>query len=259
MQLKGKVALITGAGQGIGRAIAIAYATEGADLALADINPEALASVVDIVMKAGRKVLPIEADLGDVKAIDAMVAQAAGHFGKIDILVNNAGVTRKAHIMDLNEQDWDRIHRVNSKGVFFCMQGVAREMIKNGGGRIINMASIAGKGYRDSSNVIYAGSKGAVIAMTRMASSHLGAHNITVNAICPGITRTALFNKLLEVQAKNEGLSFEEMSRKTFDTIPLKLPNEPEDIAAMAVFLASDGGRTITGQSYNIDGGLIPD
>ncbi|HUS97338.1 MAG TPA: glucose 1-dehydrogenase [Hyphomicrobiaceae bacterium] len=259
MQLQGKIALITGAGQGIGRATALAYAAEGADLVLADLNAEALAEVQKAVEAKGRRAISIEADLGDVEAIDAMVTTAIKQFGRIDVLVNNAGVTRKAFMMDITEADWDRIHRVNAKGVFFCMQRVAREMIKQNSGRIINMASIAGKGYRDSSNVAYAGSKGAVIAMTRMASSQLGGNNINVNAICPGITRTALYNTLLETQAKNAGLSMDEMAKVAFDTIPLKLANEPEDIAAMAVFLAGPGGRTITGQSYNIDGGLIPD
>ena len=237
----------------------MAYAAEGADLVLADLNAEALAEVQKAVEAKGRRAISIEADLGDVEAIDAMVTTAIKQFGRIDVLVNNAGVTRKAFMMDITEADWDRIHRVNAKGVFFCMQRVAREMIKQNSGRIINMASIAGKGYRDSSNVAYAGSKGAVIAMTRMASSQLGGNNINVNAICPGITRTALYNTLLETQAKNAGLSMDEMAKVAFDTIPLKLANEPEDIAAMAVFLAGPGGRTITGQSYNIDGGLIPD
>ncbi|MCB1509617.1 MAG: SDR family oxidoreductase [Hyphomicrobiaceae bacterium] len=257
MQLAGKIALVTGAGSGIGRAIALAYADEGADLALADINKSALAEVAGMVSAKGRKALEIEADLGDVAAIDAMVTAAVGEYGRLDILVNNAGVTRKAFVMDITEADWDRIHRVNAKGVFFTMQRVAREMLKAGSGRIINMASIAGQGYRDSSNVAYAGSKGAVIAMTRMTAYQLGPHGINVNAICPGITRTALYNSLLETQAKAAGISMDEMAKRAFDTIPLKLANEPEDIAAMAVFLAGPGGRTITGQAYNIDGGLI--
>jgi 3-oxoacyl-[acyl-carrier protein] reductase len=259
MQLEGLVALVTGAGKGIGRAIAEAYAREGAKLALADIDAAALADVAEVLSKQGREVLTIEADLGEVASIDEMVTQAVAHFGRIDVLVNNAGVTRKAFIMDITEADWDRIHRVNAKGVFFAMQRVAREMMSRDGGRIINMASIAGKGYSDSSNVAYAGSKGAVIAMTRMAATQFGSHGIRVNAICPGVTRTPLIEALIEQQAERDGLSVDEMAAKFFATIPLKIPNEPEDIAAMAVFLAGPGGRTITGQSYNIDGGLIPD
>jgi NAD(P)-dependent dehydrogenase (short-subunit alcohol dehydrogenase family) len=259
MQLEGLVALVTGAGKGIGRAIAEAYAREGADLALADIDPAALAEVAETLSGSGRDIITIEADLGDVSSIDSMVTQVVEHFGRIDVLVNNAGVTRKAFIMDITEEDWDRIHRVNAKGVFFAMQRVAREMMERDGGRIINMASIAGKGYRDSSNVAYAGSKGAVIAMTRMAAFQFGPHGIRVNAICPGVTKTPLVEALIEQQAARDGLTPAEMAKKFFATIPLKIPNEPEDIAAMAVFLAGPGGRTITGQSYNIDGGLIPD
>lgn len=259
MQLDGLVALVTGAGAGIGRAIAEAYAREGAQLALADINPANLDDAAKAVAGSGRKVAAIEADLGDVASINAMVDRTIEAFGRVDILVNNAGVTRKAFMMDITEEDWDRIHRVNAKGVFFCMQRVAKEMMARDGGRIINMASIAGKGFRDSSNVAYAGSKGAVIAMTRMAATQLGSHGIAVNAICPGITRTALFNSLMEVEAQKNGISLAEMESRMFDTIPIKRPNEPADIAAMAVFLGGPGGRTITGQSYNIDGGLIPD
>ncbi len=259
MQLKGTVALVTGAGQGIGRAIAEAYAHEGAQLALADINAAALEEVVAALKPSGVEVFTHTADLGDVADIDAMVRGVIDHFGRIDVVVNNAGVTRKAFMMDITEEDWDRIHRVNAKGVFFCMQRVAKEMMARDGGRIINMASIAGKGYRGSSNVAYAGSKGAVIAMTRMAATQLGDHNIAVNAICPGITRTALYKSLVTAEAEREGISIEEMEKKAVATVPLKRANEPEDVAAMAVFLAGPGGRTITGQSYNICGGLIPD
>ena len=131
--------------------------------------------------------------MGSVPDIDRMVAEAIAAFGKIDILVNNAGVTRRAYIMDLTEADWDRIHRVNSKGVFFCLQRVAREMIPRRSGRIINIASIAGKGFAGTSNAIYAASKGAVISLTKTAAQQLGRHNINVNAVCPGIVRTSLY------------------------------------------------------------------
>ena len=259
MQLKGLVALVTGAGNGIGKAITEAYAREGADLALVDIDPVSLGAVAKMASDKGCNVTAIEADLGDVASINAMVDKALAHVGRIDVLVNNAGVTRKAFIMDITEEDWDRIHRINAKGLFFAMQRVAREMMERDGGRIINMASIAGKGFRDSSNVAYAGSKGAVIAMTRMTALQLGSYGVRVNAICPGVTMTPLIESLIQQQADREGQTVAEVSEKFFKTIPLKIPNEPEDIAAMAVFLAGPGGRTITGQTYNIDGGLIPD
>ena len=189
----------------------------------------------------------------------AWCARRCDQFGQIDILLNNAGVTRRADIMDLTEADWDRIHRVNAKGVFFCLQRVAREMIPRRSGRIINIASIAGKGYEGTSNAAYAASKGAVIALTKTAAQQLGRHNINVNSVCPGVTRTALSDANLHVRAQQEGVSVEEMERRRAEVIPLKRANDPEDIAAMVVFLASPGARNITGQSFNVDGGLIPD
>ena len=135
-------------------------------------------------------------------------------FGRIDILMNNAGVTRKLDFFEVKESDWDWIHSVNAKGAFFCMQAAAREMAGRREGKIINVASIAGKGFRGTSNVAYAGSKGAVIAMTRVAASQLAPHNINVNAICPGVTRTALYERIVEGVAEREKISVAEASAK---------------------------------------------
>jgi NAD(P)-dependent dehydrogenase (short-subunit alcohol dehydrogenase family) len=143
--------------------------------------------------------------------------------------------------------------------VFFCLQRIAREMIPRRGGRIINIASIAGKGYAGASNVAYAASKGAVISMTKLAALQLARHDINVNSVCPGVTRTALSDANLQVRAQQEGLSIADMERRRAEFIPLKRANDPEDIAAMVVFLASSGARNITGQSFNVDGGLILD
>ena len=238
MILAGQVALVTGSAAGIGKACAIALAEAGAHVVSVDINGPGAEQTADI---------------------DRMVQAAMAEFGRIDILVNNAGVTRRVGIMDITEADWDRIHRVNAKGVFFCLQRVAREMIAQRSGRIINIASIAGKGYVGSSNVAYAASKGAVISLTRLGALQLAEHNINVNAICPGITRSALMDSILKVNAEKAGVSLEEMERQRDETIPLRRANDPEDIAAMAVFLASPGARNITAQTYNVDGGLIPD
>jgi NAD(P)-dependent dehydrogenase (short-subunit alcohol dehydrogenase family) len=139
------------------------------------------------------------------------------------------------------------------------MQTAARVMIPRRSGRIINIASIAGKGYAGASNAAYAGSKGAVISMTKLAALQLASHNINVNAICPGVTSTALSDANLRVRAEQEGLTFEEAARRRAEVIPLKRANDPGDIAAMVVFLASPGARNITGQSYNVDGGLVLD
>jgi NAD(P)-dependent dehydrogenase (short-subunit alcohol dehydrogenase family) len=259
MNLTNQVALVTGGGQGIGKASALALAEAGAHVVVADIDPQNAGTTADAIMSSQRRALALQADVGDLEQIDRMVRQTLEQFGHIDILLNNAGVTRRADIMDLTEADWDRIHRVNAKGVFFCLQRVAREMIPRRSGRIISIASIAGKGYEGASNVAYAASKGAVISMTKLAALQLGKHNINVNAICPGVTRTALSDANLHVRAQQDGVSIEEMEQRRASVIPLKRANDPEDIAAMVVFLASAGARNITGQSFNVDGGLIPD
>jgi NAD(P)-dependent dehydrogenase (short-subunit alcohol dehydrogenase family) len=259
MMLKGQVAVVTGAGRGIGAACAEALAGAGATVVAVDLDGALAEQVARSLAARQHRALAIAADVGDVADIQRMVDRTMADCGQIDILVNNAGVTRRAHIMDVTEADWDRILRVNAKGVFFCLQAVARTMIPKRSGRIVNIASIAGKGYIGTSNAAYAASKGAVISLTRTAAQQLGAHNINVNAICPGVTRTALSEANLRARAEQEGLTVEAMERKRNAVIPLQRTNDPEDIAAMAVFLASPGARNITGQSYNVDGGIIPD
>jgi NAD(P)-dependent dehydrogenase (short-subunit alcohol dehydrogenase family) len=259
MDLSNQVALVTGAGQGIGKASALALAAAGAHVVVADIAAGKAEETAETIMSQQRRALAVQADVGDLRDIDSMVRQTLDAFGQIDILLNNAGVTRRADIMELTEEDWDRIHRVNAKGVFFCLQRVAREMIPRRSGRIINIASIAGKGYEGTSNAAYAASKGAVISLTKTAAQQLGKHNINVNSVCPGVTRTALSVANLHIRAQQAGVTVEEMERRRADVIPLRRANDPEDIAAMVVFLASAGARNITGQSFNVDGGLIPD
>ena len=254
-----QIALVTGAGQGIGAACASALSAAGATVIAADIDTALAQETARSIAAEGRRASAITTDVGDVEDIRRMIDGVVEEFDRLDILVNNAGVTRRADIMEITEADWDRIHRVNARGLFFCLQSAARVMIPRRMGRIINIASIAGKGYAGTSNVAYAASKGAVISLTKTAAQQLGEHDINVNAICPGVTRTALSEANLRVRAEQEGLSLEAMERRRAEAIPLGRANEPSDIAAMAVFLASPGARNITGQSYNVDGGIIPD
>lgn len=258
MDLSGQVVLVTGAGQGIGKACALAMAKAGADVAVVDINGESAKETAAAIAALGRRSLALRADLGNVAEIDRMIGETIAAFGRIDTLVNNAGVTRRADLMDLTEEDWDRTHRVNAKGVFFCLQRAAREMIPRRSGRIVNIASIAGKGYAGTSNAIYAASKSAVISLTKTAAQQLGPHNINVNAVCPGIVRTAMWREINRVIAEKEGRSPEEVEREKLETVPIRRANEPEDIADMVVFLASAGARNVTGQAFNVDGGLVP-
>ncbi len=254
MEIHQQVAIVTGAAKGIGASISRALATAGARVVCADIDGDA---ANNIAKELGKNCVPLTVDVGNVQSIDSMLDQTMEQFGQLNTIVNNAGVTRSAYIMDLTESDWDRIHQVNARGVFFCLQGAARRMIKGDGGRIINIASIAGRGYAGTSNAAYAASKGAVISLTKTAAQQLAKHDITVNAICPGVTRTELLEKIFTTIEESQGISKAEAEARAARPIPLQRINEPEDIAAMAIFLASPGARNITGQAYNVDGGLI--
>ena len=256
---KNKTACITGAGNGIGRAISIAMGNEGYNIVCADINSDHANETLDIIKKNNGLGIVIKTDVTNFLDIKKMVSNTIESFGSIDVLVNNAGVTRTSGIMDLTEEDWHWIHNVNAKGTFFCLQETARQMIKQkNGGRIINMASVGGKGFVDVSNAIYAASKGAVISLTKTAAQELGKYEITVNAICPGITHTNILSNIIKKRSLEQNKTESEIIKHYVRDIPLGRANEPEDIAAMVVFLSSEGAKNISGQSYNIDGGLIP-
>ena len=254
MEIHQQVAIVTGAAKGIGASISRALAAAGARVVCADIDGE---GANYIAKELGGNCVPLTVDVGHVDSIETMLDQTMEQFGQLNTIVNNAGVTRSAYIMDLTESDWDRIHQVNARGVFFCLQGAARRMIEGDGGRIINIASIAGRGYAGTSNAAYAASKGAVISLTKTAAQQLAKHDITVNAICPGVTRTELLEQIFTTIEESQGISKAEAEARAARPIPLQRINEPEDIAAMAIFLASPGARNITGQAYNVDGGLI--
>ena len=258
MDFAGKVALVTGGGRGIGKAAATKFAEDGADIVIADIDPRTAKDTAEEISALGVRVISISLDIGDIDQIEYMVQEAVSKLGSLDILFNNAGLTRHISFFDIEEDHWDQINRVNAKGAFFCMQKVASQMVKQArGGRIINTASIAGKGYRRASNAAYAASKGAVIAMTHSAASVLAEHDVNVNAICPGIVQTDMLANILSLRSTELGASSEALKAMMTEEIPLGRPNDAEDVAALAVFLAGPGSRNITGQAFNVDGGMI--
>jgi NAD(P)-dependent dehydrogenase (short-subunit alcohol dehydrogenase family) len=258
MDFEGKVALVTGGGRGIGKAAATKFAEGGADIVIADIDPHTAKDTAQGLSALGVRAVSISLDIGDIGQIESMVYEAVSKLGSVDILFNNAGLTRHISFFDIQEDHWHQINRVNAKGAFFCMQKVANQMVKQArGGRIINTASIAGKGYRRASNAAYAASKGAVIAMTHSAASVMAEYDVNVNAICPGIVQTDMLANILSLRSTELGASSEEVKAMMTEEIPLGRPNDADDVAALAVFLAGPGSRNITGQAFNVDGGMI--
>ena len=237
----GRSAVVTGGSSGIGAAIAHRLQTAGIQVRSFDIAGGSDTTLVDVTSEQACR-------------------QAVAAAGPIDILVNSAGVAGlNAPSWKLPDGEFERVIAVNLVGTYYMCRAVMPGMVDRGWGRIVNIASIAGKGYAGTSNAIYAASKGSVISLTRTAAQQLARHDINVNAICPGITVTALSEANVAVRARDEGLPLEEMTRRRNAVIPLGRPNDPEDVAALAVFLASPAARNITGQSLNVDGGIIFD
>ena len=257
MQLEGKSVLVTGAARGFGRAIAELAAGEGARVAAADVDLAGVETVARGIRERGGEAVALRADVSDVASVDAMVDATLAAFGGIDVLANNAGITRVAPLLEVTERDWDSIMGVNARGAFFVLQRVARAMVERGrGGRIVNMGSVVGKGGR-ASNAAYAASKGAVIAFTYQAASALAQHDICVNAICPGAAETDMFAGVRRQRAEASGQTYEEATLATLAGVPLGRLVDPQDIARLVVFLAGPGGRNVTGQTINIDGGVL--
>jgi NAD(P)-dependent dehydrogenase (short-subunit alcohol dehydrogenase family) len=251
-----KVVLITGAGRGIGRAMALRFAQEGASIVAADLEPALAESTAAAVTEIGRQCLGLKVDVTQQLDIQRMVAQAVEQFRRIDVLCNNAGVFKFQDMLDITEADWDFVLDVNTKGAFFVMQAVAREMVKRRSGKIVNTASISGK-QPEPHFVHYGVSKAGVIHMTKSAALVLAPYNINVNAVCPGTTVTDMSLMATAGRAKLMGLSVDEAIKTREAQIPIGRRNQPDDIAAMAAFLASPDADQITGQAFNVDGGLV--
>ena len=245
MRLAGKVALVTGAQQGIGRAIALAMAGEGADVGLNFLDdPGAAERVAGEIRGCGRKVLTVKGDVAQARDVQALVDTVAGALGPPDILVNNAGVFPRSAFLELTEREWDHVLGVNLKGGFLCAQAVARAMVAAGRpGAIVNISSSAIRG--DARGVHYSASKGGVLGMTRAMALALAPHRIRVNAIAPGLTDTA------QPRYGNTEEQILERARE----IPLGRIAQPEEIARVAVFLASEDSGWITGELIHVNGG----
>ena len=246
LSLEGHTALVTGAARGIGKAIAKTLAERGANIVVVDLRMDlAEESAQEISAETGREVIALEADVSSQESVKAMMKKALAKFGKIDILVNNAGVTRDGLIMRMKEADWDMVLDINLKGAFNCAQALARPMMKQRYGRIINITSVSGiTGQAGQTN--YSSSKAGLIGFTKALAKELGSRNITVNAVAPGFIETVLTDNLPD-----------EIKEFSMKMTPMARFGKPEDIANAVAFLAAEESSFITGVTLQVDGGMV--
>jgi meso-butanediol dehydrogenase / (S,S)-butanediol dehydrogenase / diacetyl reductase len=288
-KLTGKVAIVTGSGQGIGRGIALRLAREGAAVVVAEFNPETGAETARLIGEQGGQAASIQVNIGDVASVQRLVQKTVDRFGHIDILVNNAGVVQTKPMLELTEADWDRVLQVNQRGSFFCLQTVAQQMIRqlppelqaarapadimsmhkteqtrasgnlaNSYGKIVNLSSVAGRRGRPL-QTHYAASKASIISITQSAALALAPYRINVNAICPGIVPTPMWQEIDRDRGQLFGAQPGEAMAAFIDTVPLKRPATPEDIGGAVAFFCSPDADYITGQALNVDGGFEMD
>jgi len=244
MELKEKVALVTGAAQGIGKAVALMLARHGADVIVADVNLEKAAETAREVEAIGRGAMAVKVDVTRLSDVEQMVESALGRFGKIDILVNNAGIARDKLILRMTEEDWDTVLDVNLKGTFNCTKAVIKHMSKQRSGKIVNIASVVGE-MGNAGQANYSASKAGVIGLTKTIAREFAQRGINVNAIAPGYIQTPMTDGLPD-KAK------EELKRM----IPMERLGQPEDVAHAVLFLVSEASSYVTGQVLNVNGGI---
>jgi 3-oxoacyl-[acyl-carrier protein] reductase len=244
MKLEGKVALITGGAQGIGRAIALLLAREGAKVVISDINLEKARETCRELEALGREALAVGGNVADVRDAEAMVQQTIEKFGRMDILVNNAGITRDQVLLRMKEEDWDLVLSVNLKGAFLCTKAALRPFLKQKGGKIVNISSVTGE-MGNAGQANYAASKAGVLGFTKSIAREYARRNIQVNAVAPGFIDTAMSQAI--PQKDREFL---------IKQIPMERLWSPEDVAAAVLFLASPAADYITGQVLNVNGGM---
>jgi NAD(P)-dependent dehydrogenase (short-subunit alcohol dehydrogenase family) len=256
MELQGQVAVVTGAGRGIGRAVALELARLGADVVVAELDQGSADKTAAMVKDLGRRALAVPTDVTRRADLAAMVERTRAGLGRLDILVNNAGIYRAAATLDVTEEHWDAIMTINARAVFFASQAALPVMIAQKSGCIVSLASMAGK-VGSKTNLPYNASKAAVVSMTKSLALAHAADGIRVNCVCPGFVETDMWTKVAAEQSALLGLTPEEFTRRRHESVPLGRMETAQDVASVIGFLCSPRAGYMTGQALSVDGGLV--
>lgn len=253
----GQVAVVTGAGQGIGRAIALRLAQDGFQVVVADLQAQPAQAVSAEIVAAGGNSLAVTVDVTSAADRERLFETTLEAFGRLDVLVNNAAIQRLSLPLDVTEDHWDSLMNVNARAVYFCAQIALRHMVEQKSGRVINIASAAGKSASTIYHPIYNVSKAAVIALTKTLAHGVAAHGVRVNAVCPGIVVTPMQDKVDREIANLSGKDPAQVRQERLEKVPMGRAEQPEEVAAVVSFLAGPDSRYMTGQAINVTGGMI--